>query len=166
MSRIDFVELFGKKRREIKKVVPIKSGEVFPYPLENKLTGHGSICLFISFTCPICIDLLGQLNEVMGTYSGNFYLFTNGSSAENEGIIEYFKFSFPVIQIDSDDYKDVYHIPATPYVYVLNSSNQVIGSGTTDTAEELHSFIQLYSTKICNCDVRAPVSRRSVHTAE
>ncbi len=140
MSKVDFVELLGSKKRD-RGVNPMVPGSAFP-GAEEWLNGRSPIvCSFLSFACSTCIDLLPHIAKLAEEGKGQFVLFTDGSAEENASIVDYFGFGFPVNSITYSSFKSVYRVPETPFIYTLNEAGKVTGWGVADTGGELAAII-------------------------
>lgn len=148
MGKISFRELFSREAEEDeflprhlrgKPAPPQRLGDPFIHeelPLDLK-TIPDAMVGFVSLTCKSCIEILPEIKEFTGAYTGTFILASSGSAEENRIMADSLEFSFPVLTVSADDVKNLYGIKSTPYALRLQY-------GTISGGFPVHSMQDLY----------------------
>lgn len=109
-----------------------------------------NVVLFVSMHCVHCIDLLPCINTMKSNHpSYSFSLFSTGDEEDNQSMIDYFEWEFPVYSFDLSDMEDDYQVTYLPYVVLTDNQGQVIGKGVIYSAEEFELMVRdvLYTTQ-------------------
>ena len=89
-----------------------------------KLRGKPGLVMFVSPTCPHCIDELTAAPKVARDNDANAVaVFIVGKAENAKGVIEHTKFEGPVL-IDDGTLKKKYGVRAVPYTVVVNAEGR------------------------------------------
>lgn len=131
--------------RETGEIKPFQNGMQFPLFRFVNASFSESGCILvciISFTCSACIDLLPYLNDLNNKNNCSILLFTNGTEQENNDVISYFGFKFPVIHLIEEKFK-MLRYSKTPFVYLLNEKTEVITSSIIRGIEDINKIVDI-----------------------
>ncbi|OAB41155.1 hypothetical protein [Paenibacillus antarcticus] len=134
MSKLSFRDLFKHEtleREETSFVPPLDEellmeshlvqGQLFRgLELDDRLADAAmATILFISLTCTSCIDLLSDLAEFGARHEGLLLVVSSGSNEDNEELVRYYDYSFPVLTMQERAYKARFELEATPAAIML-----------------------------------------------
>lgn len=134
MSKLSFRDLFKSETLEREETAyvpgqdepelehqPFVSGQPFPdFTLDAGLAeAEKAAVLFISLTCSSCIDLLPDLAAFGTDYDGLLIIVSSGQKEDNEELVRYYDYSFPVYTMEEKIYKAKFELEATPAAITL-----------------------------------------------
>ncbi|MFF2887467.1 hypothetical protein [Paenibacillus sp. NPDC057967] len=131
MSKLSFRDLFKRETLEREQSYasgpeetieqPFIPGAPFPdLALDARLAdAEKAAVLFVSLTCSSCIDLLPELVAFSASFDGLLLVVSSGLKEENEELVHYYDYSFPVITMEENIYKAKFGLEATPAAIVL-----------------------------------------------
>ncbi|WP_422657768.1 hypothetical protein ACK8P5_18720 [Paenibacillus sp. EC2-1] len=134
MSKLSFRDLFKRETLEREQVYaaplldqeilmesPLVQGQLFRgLELDARLADAATATiLFISLTCSSCIDLLADLAEFDARHEGVLLVVSSGSIEDNEELVQYYDYSFPVLTMEEKEYKARFGLEATPAAIML-----------------------------------------------
>ncbi|RJE90164.1 hypothetical protein D3P07_08090 [Paenibacillus sp. 1011MAR3C5] len=131
MSKRSFRDLFKRETLEREQsyssspvetaVQPFIPGVPFPgFALDARLAeAEKAAVLFVSLTCSSCIDLLPELVAFGTDFDGLLLVVSSGLKEENEELVRYYDYSFPVYTMEENIYKARFELEATPAAIIL-----------------------------------------------
>jgi len=131
MSKLSFRDLFKRETLEREQAYaagptetaeqPFVPGEPFPgMDLDPRLAdAERAAVLFVSLTCSSCIDLLPELVAFADNFDGLLLVVSSGKKEENEELVSYYDYSFPVHTMEENVYKAKFGLEATPGAIML-----------------------------------------------
>jgi len=136
MSKLSFRDLFKRETLEDEQAysapsfdeekqmeAPLTEGQPFRgLELDAGLAdAPKATVLFISLTCSSCIDLLPELVEFGARHEGLLLVVSSGSTEDNEELVQYYDYSFPVVTMPEKEYKARFALEATPSAIMLEN---------------------------------------------
>jgi len=131
MSKLSFRDLFKRETLEREQAYasgPVDTaeqsfipGEPFPgLDLDPRLAdAEKAAVLFVSLTCSSCIDLLPELVAFSANFDGVLLVVSSGQKEENEELVRYYDYTFPVHTMEESAYKAKFGLEATPGAIML-----------------------------------------------
>ncbi|MGN7350502.1 TlpA family protein disulfide reductase [Paenibacillus amylolyticus] len=112
-------------------------GKEIPFSKEKS-----QLYLFVSLYCNHCVDFLPEITDLRNKIPHiEFVLFCNGDEEEHDGLIEYFKWDFPVVHIDSEDATLMYDINTFPHFIYIKEHQRVLGDSLTKWEKYEHIIL-------------------------
>lgn len=134
-ASIDSGPPIGSMLPELPPTIPIKS-----VSKEEQVVAQ--VLLFVSMHCAHCIDLLPHLSDMVSQHPDfSFQLFSTGDKEDNQSMIEYFGWEFPVHTLDQSDMEAYLSVTYLPYMLLIDDSDKVIAKGVIYNAEDFEQLL-------------------------
>ncbi|WP_028559352.1 TlpA family protein disulfide reductase [Paenibacillus pinihumi] len=101
------------------------------------------VLLFVSMHCAHCIDLLPHIENMVQSYRElSFQLFTTGDEADNQSMIDYFGWGFPVHSLDQSDMEAYFTVTYLPFMIFQDAAGAVAAKGVIYNADEFYQIMK------------------------
>ncbi|MGM7684522.1 peroxiredoxin family protein [Cytobacillus sp. Hm23] len=94
------------------------------FPLKQR-----TALFFVSLGCYNCIDLLPFIKEIQLQWNIDIILFSSGSKEDHAEMADYFKWSFSIISLETDDMEKVFNVTHLPFTIIVDDAGKVINKG-------------------------------------
>lgn len=103
------------------------------------------LCLiFLSLYCLRCVDLLPHIGDIVANHAMDtrFVVLVDGDYETNKEMVDYFNWSMPVVQVESQEMGIDFEVYETPTVQIYNADGIRITSGIADEAKDVDFYLE------------------------
>lgn len=103
------------------------------------------LCLiFLSLYCLRCVDLLPHIGDIVAKHAMDirFVVLVDGDYETNKEMVDYFNWSMPVVQVESQEMGIDFEVYETPTVQIYNADGIRITSGIADEAKDVDFYLE------------------------
>lgn len=101
-----------------------------------------SALLFISMHCMHCIDLLPSIERMKKNHPKvSFCLYSTGDEVDNQSMIDYFEWNFPVYSLDTSGMEDFFKVTYLPFVVIADNRGSVMAKGVIYNDQDFEQLI-------------------------